>query len=150
MHYHKRHRRGHAAVEFALIAPLVFTMVLAPMIGALGVFQYQQVGYLAQEAARWASVHGTRYAQASGKPAATATDVYQQVIAPRSTTLNLSNLTYSVTWNTSNSPSRMVIVNGQTQTIANTVTVTINYQWLPQFITSGGTFTSTSTATMSY
>jgi hypothetical protein len=43
-----------------------------------------------------------------------------------------------------------VIVNGQTQTVANTVTVTINYQWLPRFITSGGTFTSSSTSTMSY
>jgi Flp pilus assembly protein TadG len=150
MRYSKHHRRGHAAVEFALVAPLAFTMVLAPMIGALGVFQYQQVCYLAQEAARWASVHGTRYAQATGKKAATATDVYQQVIVPRATTLNLSNLNYSVTWNTTNSPTRTVIVSGQTQTIANTVTVTVTYQWLPKFISTGGTFTGTSTATMSY
>lgn len=137
-------------MEFAVVAPVAFTMVLAPMIGGLGVFQYQQINYLAQEAARWASVHGTMYAQATGKPAATADDVYQQVIAAKAATLNLSNLTYSVTWNTSNSPTHTVTVGNQTQTIANTVTVTINYQWLPRFFTTGATFTATSTATMSF
>jgi Flp pilus assembly protein TadG len=150
MQHCKHSRRGAAAVEFALIAPVTFTLVLAPMIGGLGVFQYQQVNYLAQEAARWASVHGTQYAQVTGNNAATATDVYQQVIVPRAAALNLSNLTYSVTWNTSNAPYQTVIVNDQVQTIANTVTVTINYQWLPNFITSGGMFTCNSTATMSY
>lgn len=125
-------------------------MILAPMVGGIAVFQYQQIAYLSQEAARWASVHGTQYAADTQSPAATATDVYQQVIAPKAAGLNLSNLTYSVSWNTSNAPTRTVISNGQGQFIANTVTVTITYQWLPLFIASGGNFTSTSTATMSY
>lgn len=146
----KSRRRGAAALEFALTAPVAFIMIMAPMVGGLAVFQYQQVAYLTEEAARWASVHGTQYAQDTGNSAATETDVYNQVIAARAAGLNLKNVTYSVTWNTSNSPTHTVTVNGHTQTVANTVTVTINYQWLPQFITSGGTFTCTSVATMSY
>lgn len=139
-------RRGAAALEFALTAPVAFIMIMAPMVGGLAVFQYQQVAYLTEEAARWASVHGTQYAQGTGNSAATETDVYNQVIAAKAAGLNLTNLTYSVTWNTSNSPTRTV----SNKTVANTVTVTINYQWLPNFIVNGGMFTCTSTATMSY
>jgi Flp pilus assembly protein TadG len=143
-------RRGAAAVEFALVAPLAFIALLAPVVGGLAAFEYQQITYLAQEAARWASVHGTQYATDTGNSAATATDVYQQVIQPRAAGLKLSNLTYSVTWNTSNSPFRTVTVNGQQKTIANTVTVTINYQWLPNFFKNNGTFTSTAVTNMAY
>ncbi|HET6879335.1 MAG TPA: TadE/TadG family type IV pilus assembly protein [Pirellulales bacterium] len=142
----RRVRRGAAALEFALTAPVTFIMIMAPMVGGVAVFQYQQVAYLAEEAARWASVHGTQYAQTTGNSAATETDVYNQVIAAKAAGLNLNNLTYSVTWNTSNSPTSTV----NNKTVANTVTVTINYQWAPKFITSGGTFTRSSTATMSF
>lgn len=149
-HIRRQGRRGAAALEFALTAPVAFTMILAPMVGGVAVFQYHQIAYLSQEAARWASVHGTQYAADTQNPAATAADVYQQVIVPKAAGLNLSNLGYSVTWNSSNAPTRTVISNGQGKYVANTVTVTITYQWLPQLIASGGVFTSTSTATMSY
>lgn len=143
-------RRGATTVEFAMVAPVAFTLLLAPIVGGLGVFHYQQVSYLAQEAARWASVHGTQYAQDTGNKAATATDIYQQVIAPRATGLDLTKLTHSVIWNKSNQPHHTVIVGGKSKNIANTVTVTVTYQWLPKILSSGGTLKSTSTTTMSY
>jgi len=90
-------------------------------------------------------VHGTQYAQATNNPAATAQDVYNTVIAPNATGLNLSNLTYSVTWNTSNSP---YYTNSSGQNVANTVSVTITYQWIPEAFLSGMTLSSTSVSVM--
>ncbi|HET6882986.1 MAG TPA: TadE/TadG family type IV pilus assembly protein [Pirellulales bacterium] len=125
-------RRGSTTVEVAIIGPATFILVMGLMIGGLGVFRYQQVARVANDAARWASVHGTLYASATNQPAATALDVYNNAIVPAATGLDLSKLTYSVTWNTSNSPSHTVVQSGTTINVANTVTVTINYQWMPQ------------------
>jgi Flp pilus assembly protein TadG len=117
-------------------------------VGGLGVYRYQQVAQLARDASRWLSVRGTQYAQDTGKPAATASDVYQHVIVPNATLLNLSYLTYSVTWNKSNSPSYTTTVNNNSVTVANTVTVTITYQWIPEAFFGGTTFSSSSVAVM--
>ena len=69
-------RRGAAAVEFAVISPVVFFFLIALVVGAFGVFRYQMVSSLAREAARYASVRGYKYSQVTGQPAATPTDVY--------------------------------------------------------------------------
>ena len=130
----------------ALIAPLVFTLLLSLMIGSMGVFYYQQVARLANDATRWASVHGTQYASDTGKAAATATDIYNNAIVPNATALDLSKLTYSVSWNKSNSPS----YTSGTQSIANTVTVTINYKWTPLMYVGVQNMSCSSTRVMSY
>jgi Flp pilus assembly protein TadG len=147
-----RHQRRRAAtmVEFAVVCSLTLLILLGLLIGGLGIFRYQQVARLARDASRWASLHGTQYAQDTKNPAATAQDVYNQVISPKATALNLSHLTYSVTWNTSNSPYHMATVNGQQIKMANTVTVTINYQWIPEAFLGGKTLSSTSVSVMSY
>jgi Flp pilus assembly protein TadG len=138
-------RRGGSLVEFAIVAPVTFLLMLGLLIGGMGVFRYQQVAQLARDASRWASVHGTQYAQVTGNPAATATDVYNNAISPYAAGLNLSNLTYSVTWNASNSPAH---TNANGQKVANTVTVTVNYQWIPEAYLSGVTLTATSVSVM--
>src|SRR5262249_50675243 len=97
---------------------------------------------------RWASVHGTSYASATGKSAATSGDVYTNAIVPNAIGLNLSYLNYSVTWNTSNSPTRTTTVNNTSVVVANTVTVKITYQWIPEAFFGGATFSSTSVAVM--
>jgi Flp pilus assembly protein TadG len=125
-------RSGATAVEFAVIAPVTFLLLLGMIIGGLGIFRYQQVARLSRDAARWASVHGTQYAHDTNTPAATAQDVYNQVIAPNATGLDLSKLTYSVTWNTDNNPYHTATVNGQQVKVANTVTVSITYHWVPE------------------
>ena len=137
-------------VEFAIIAPITFLLLIGLLVGGLGVFRYHQIAYLAREASRWASVHGAQYAQDTKNAAATPADVYDNVIKPDATGLDLTQLTYSVTWNSSNSQDHTATVNGNTVKVANTVTVTINYNWIPEAYLPGGTMTSTSVCTMSY
>ena len=82
--------------------------------------------------------------------AATAKDVYDQVIAPNAVSLDKSKLTYSVTWDTNNSPTHDKTVSGKTVKVTNTVKVTVTYQWLPELFLGGVTLSSTSTCVMSY
>jgi Flp pilus assembly protein TadG len=150
MRLHRKPRRAAAAVEFAVVAPLAFLLLIGLIISVMGVFRFQQMAHLAREASRWASVHGSQYAKETGKPAATAVDVYNQVIAPNATALDFSKLTYSVTWNSDNSPSHTTIVNGKVVAVTNTVTVTVTYVWNPEAFFSPVTLTSTSVSPMYY
>jgi Flp pilus assembly protein TadG len=143
-------RHGAVALEFAIVAPVTFLLTLGLIVAAMGVSSYQEVAFLTGESARWASVHGTQYAQETGNSAATAQDVYNNVIAPKAVTLDLSKLTYSVTWNANNSPTQTLNVNGVSTQKANTVTVTLNYEWTPAAYFGATTLTSTSVCTMSY
>lgn len=142
-------RRGATAVEFAFCCPIVFFFVFATIVGCLGVFRYQQTAELAREAARWASVHGGQYAEETGNSAATAQDIYSNAIQPAAATLNLSKLSYQVTWNTSNMP---LDASASYETPkGNTVSVTVTYQWFPEMYLIGPfSLTSTSTAQMIY
>jgi Flp pilus assembly protein TadG len=143
-------RPAATTVELAIIGSATVMILLGLLIGGLGIFRYQQVARLARDASRWASVHGTDYAKDTTNPAATAQDVYDQAIAPNAAALNLKSLTYSVTWNSSNSPYSTVTVNGQQVKVANTVTVTVTYHWMPEAIFGGITLSSTSVTVMSY
>ncbi len=97
-------RRGSTLVETAILLPTVFLFVIGMCVIGLGIYRYQQVASLAHEGARYASVHGTQYAANTGNSAATATDIYNNAIQPMAVGLNATYLTYSVSWNTSNSP----------------------------------------------
>jgi hypothetical protein len=124
-------------------------LILGTVIGGYGVFRYQQIALLAREGARYASVHGGQYQQETGNPAATPQDVYNNAIAPFATNLDLSQLTYTVTWTNSNMP--YDTSTDYEKPVANTVTVTVNYKWFPEAYFVGPiTLTSTSTLPMSY
>jgi len=143
--------RGAATmVEFAVVGSATFVILLALVIGGLGIFRYQQVARLARDASRWASVHGTQWAKDTNSTAATAQDVYNQVIAPNATGLDLSQLSYTVTWNQSNSPYYTTTVNGSQVRVANTVTVAITYQWIPEALLGPITVGSSSISVMYY
>ncbi len=133
-------RRGVAQVlETAIVLPVVMMLTLGTCSTAMGVYYYQLVAMLAREGARWASVHGTRYAADTLNPAATPADIYNNAILPMAVGLNPSSLTYSVAWNTTNSPYN------------NSVIVTVKYQWTPDlYITGPLNLTSTSVMPMSY
>jgi Flp pilus assembly protein TadG len=137
-------------VEFAVVGSVTFLILIGLVVGGYGIFRYQQVARLARDGSRWASVHGAQYALDTKNPAATDKDVYNQVIAPNATGLDLSQLTYSVTWNSSNSPHHSATVNGQQVNVANTVKVTVTYQWVPEAFLGGITLSSTSVSVMSY
>jgi Flp pilus assembly protein TadG len=130
-------RRGTHVVECAVVFPLVFLLLLGLIVGGLGVFRYQEVASLAREGARYASVRGYQYQQTTSRPAATATDVYDNAILPRAVILNPSDLNYSVTWNPDNRQ-------------GSTVTVQVSYQWVPEAYLGGITLSSTSTMPISY
>jgi Flp pilus assembly protein TadG len=137
-------------LEFAIIAPLTFLLLIGLLVGGMGVFRYQEMAAIARESSRWAAVHGTAYARATGHPAATAQDVYTNVIAPKAVAIDTSKLAYSVTWDTDNAPYHTEVVNGQLVQVTNKVKVTLVFQWIPEAFLGGITLTSTSESAMSY
>jgi hypothetical protein len=149
MRIYSKPRRAATIVEFALVASLTFLLIAGFCIGGAGVFRCAEIASLAREGSRWASVHGTGYAQDSGKTAASQQDVINYIIGEAAglNTQTLQNNT-AVTWSTSNSPYHTVIVNNQLVAVSNTVTVTISYPWIPEAYWGGITLTSTSTTTM--
>lgn len=144
------YRRGAATVEFVLVASLVFLLLLGLIIGAFGVYRYLQVAALAREASRWASVHGADFARETGQPPATAQDIFDRAIVPRAIGLDVSQLSCSVTWDTNNAPYRVVVQNEQVIAVANTVTVTVRYRWIPEAFLGGITLSSTSVSPVYY
>ena len=147
---HIRSRRGATAVEFAFVAPVLLSLLLGTVVGGLGIVRYQQVANLARECSRWASVHGGQYQQETDNAAATPDDVYNNVIAVKNMALDLSHLSYAVTWNTDNYPYHTTIVNDQLVPVTNTVQVVISYQWVPETIFPAVTLSSTSITPMAY
>jgi len=124
-------------MEAAIVLPVTLLIVFGTVVGALGVFRYQETALLARVGARYAAVHGSKYASANGKPAATQADVYTNAIAPKMVILDPSHMTYSVTWNPDNTP-------------GSTVKVTVSYNWIPETIFPAVTLKSTAVQTVSY
>ena len=149
MRLQSQSRRGATVVEFALVGPIVLLLLIGLLVGGMGVFRYQEVASLTRMSSRYASVHGTQYQLDTGQPAATAPDVYNNVIVPQNVSLDLSQLQYSVTWNTDNGPYHTAISNGNVVYVNNTVTVQITYQWIPEAYFGGMTLSSTSVTQMS-
>jgi len=150
MRISRKQRRAATVLEFAIIGPLAMLLIIGAMVGGLGVFRCQQVAMLAREGSRWASTHGADYALETGNAAASSTDVLNQAILPAAVGLDRSKLSHTVTWNSSNSPTHSATVNGKTVEVSNTVTVTVNYNWLPEAYLGGINFSSSSTSVMSY
>ena len=58
--------RGENLIEFALVSTIFFMTLFGTIIFGIGVWRYNMVADLAQEGARWASVHGSTSAVAGG------------------------------------------------------------------------------------
>ena len=56
-----RKRGGAYTVEAAFVFPITFFLLLAIMIGTLGIFRFQECAYLARLGARFGSVRGLNY-----------------------------------------------------------------------------------------
>jgi hypothetical protein len=141
-------RPGGVSLEYAVVVPLFVFFVTAMVVGGLGAFRANEVGWLAQEAARWAAVRGGQYAQDTGQPAATPGDVYQNVILAESTLLDPSALTYSVAWDDPGKMPSYLDANNNVHT--NRVTVTITYQWIPELYLGGLTISRTAQMEVCY
>jgi Flp pilus assembly protein TadG len=75
-------RRGAVILESAVVYPVLFLLLFGLIVGGLGVFRFQQVAWHAREAARYACVHGARWAKDTGKPCPTAAQIRQDVVVP--------------------------------------------------------------------
>jgi Flp pilus assembly protein TadG len=141
-------RRGALTLESAFVLPVLFFLLVAVVVGGYGIFRYQEVALLAREGSRYASVHGGQYAQETGNAAATSTDVCNAIL-PYAASLDTSKLRCDVTWNSSNMPTSAT--SDYEKATGNTVTVTVTYQWFPEWIIAGPiTLSSTSTVPMAY
>jgi Flp pilus assembly protein TadG len=151
----RQRRTGATLVETAVVYPFLFLIVLGIIMLGIGVFRYQQVAHAAREGARWAAVHGAKYAEETGQPAATPEAVFENVIKPQMAGIDATNLTYTVTWDQNNKQtSSYVYTNPSTGEMtvaarANTVSVTVRYSWNTGFF---GVIpvSSTTVMTMSY
>lgn len=139
-------RPGVTTVEFAVISPLLFLLIVGLIVGGLGIFRYQEVASLAREGARYASVRGTEYAADTKLPFATQDSIHQEILR-RAVALDPNRLSCSVTWDQYNSPQR---VNPDNSVTTNVVTVTVTYQWVPEAFLGGITLSSTSKLPMSH
>lgn len=143
-------RRAVTTVECALVYPITFLLVVGLLVGSMGMFRYQQIASLAREASRYAAVHGTQYAKDANVPAPTPADIYAAAVSSKAVGLDLSQMSYSITYNTSNAPFHINIASGNVTPYGNTVTVKLTYMWIPEAYLGGITLTSTSQTLMYY
>jgi Flp pilus assembly protein TadG len=153
-------------VEFAVVAPVTFLILLGLVVGGLGVFRYQEVAHLAREATRYASTHGGDY-QLEGMPGTTGVPAVfsnadiQAYLAGKTVALDSTKLAVNISWS---APATIVPLNlpiylivdptippSQQKVERNYVTVTVTYQWMPEvFLVGPINLTSTSKIAMSY
>jgi hypothetical protein len=150
MRYRLEKRTGATVIESAVVYPLVFLFTIVFIVAILGVFRYQEVATLSREACRYAIVHGTDYGKDFKVTPPTPSDIYDQVIKPKSIALDPSQLSYTFTYNQSNAPVRSAVINGNVTYVYNTVTVVVTYQWVSEVFFGGITLTSSSSMQMSY
>lgn len=65
---HAQRSRGQAMVEFALVAPILFLLILGTIEAGRFIFYYELLNNATREGARYAIVHGSRSACPSGPP----------------------------------------------------------------------------------
>jgi Flp pilus assembly protein TadG len=144
-------RDAATAVEAAFILPVTFFLLFGLVIGAMGVFRYEEVAALARQATRYASTHGHQYRKDAGLPVGTSADwqadIYKNAISPNLVSLDPSLLSYS--GDPANSGKFWPDVINQPGKPDNwpgsQVTVTVSYKWFPElYIVGPLNLTSTS------
>jgi len=145
---YRRHRRrsGAVTVEHAIVLPVALMLVFMLVIGAMGIFRYQEMASLAREGARYASTHGAAWRKDAGLPVGTATDWHDDIVAnginPKCVSLNPNYLSVQCSWPpVINQPDKPDNWPGSE------VTVTVQYQWFPELYLIGP-YRLTSTSTM--
>jgi Flp pilus assembly protein TadG len=137
-------RPAATTVEAAIVYPLVFLLLVGLLVGANGVYVWQQTAHLARVGARYAATHSTNWAKDSGKPAATSQEVYDQAVVKQAAGLDLSLLKCDVSYANANQPyTTAPDSSGNLVTKQNVVTVTISYRWTPIAYFTKGTLQST-------
>jgi Flp pilus assembly protein TadG len=163
------HRWAASIVEAAVILPITCLLTIGMVIGAVGIYRYQEVAHLAREGARYAATHGGRY-QEDGQPAATGVAAItdstsmSNYLTQETSALDPNNLTVAVSWETMDSSGTRAAASGNYPTYVDTTTqipgqvvkqnyvvVTVTYTWFPEaFLVGPITLSSTAEMPMSY
>ena len=166
-------RRAGVLIESAIVLPIAFMLILAVIVGGMGIFRYQEVAHLARQTARYAAVHGGQYAQentsaitAGTLPNVNENYLAQNVAAANAVSLDSSQLSVSVSitthggtydWDDTTDNNNRLPYSSYTDSnsnpvyVTNTVQVTVSYQWMPEWSLVGPiTLTSTAVVPMSY
>jgi hypothetical protein len=119
-------------------------LLIGLVVAASGVFNYQEVSFLAREGARYASTHGAQYRSDAGLPAGTASDWSNDIVAngitPKNVTLDASKLTVTCSW-----PPVINQPDHPDNWPGSKCTVTVTYKWIPSLYLVGP-YNLTSTA----
>jgi hypothetical protein len=121
----------------------MFLLLLALIVGGLGVFRYQLVGALSREAARAACVKGSNYAAATSQASATQQQIFTTVVQPLAVTMDATKVSLTLEfidgttgqatpWDQS-SKSPTTIDSSSGAPVSNRVRATVTYQWSPEF-----------------
>ncbi|MCI0379306.1 MAG: pilus assembly protein [Gemmataceae bacterium] len=142
----RRVRRAAVTVEAALVLPVLFFLLVAIVVGGLGIFHYQQVAHQAREATRWLAVRGSDWQKETGKKCPTKDELRKQVILPLAKTMDPAKLTVEVHWINGatgtavdwDSASKWPrTLNASKEHVTCRVRVTVRYDWLPEFLVAG-------------
>src|SRR5262245_31562575 len=127
-------RHGAHTVEAAMVYPVVILIILALIVGGLGIFRFNQIANLAREGARWASVHGITYSQElknSSTAVTTGSDIYTNAIKPKLVDLDTTKLTVAITWGDPTGGS------STTATASDGTTITHNAAYQGMYVNNG-------------
>ena len=144
-------RRGSQAVEAAIVFPVLLFLLLSLIVGGIGVFRYQQVALLSQEASRWAGVRGADFQRDADAPSPTEAQILQQAALPFAVGMDPSMISLRVQWvdqgngtvqDWDNAPKCVKSQTPGGEWVTNTVRVTVTYQWAPGVLVGPLTLTS--------
>jgi hypothetical protein len=118
-------------VEAAFVLPIALFIMIALIVGALGVFRYQETAYLAREGARYLSTHGANFRKDAGwsvgTPALWTSDMMTNCINKEAVILDPAQLTVTVSW-----PPVAALPAQSDNWPGSKVKVTVQYNWLPE------------------
>jgi Flp pilus assembly protein TadG len=153
-----RQRAGALALETAIVLPVFLLLLIALLVGGMGVFHYQQASCLAQEAARWASVRGRDFQKDTNQSSPTEEQILQQAVLPLAASMDTSQIALQVQWidqgssttqSWDSSPKDVKSLTAQGDWVQDTVRATITYTWSPGLLIGPVTLTSVCEVPMS-
>jgi Flp pilus assembly protein TadG len=154
-----RRRRAAVVVETAVVFPLMLLLLLALVVGGMGVFRYQQVACLAQEAARYACVRGGDYEEDANSSSPTQAQILQQAVLPSAANMDTTQLSLQAqwidqgtgtVWDWDSALKDVKSITAAGEYVNNTVRMTVTYNWSPGLFLGTVTLTSRCEVPMSY
>ena len=139
-------RRAAVAVETAIVLPVFLFLLLALIVGGMGVFRYQQVACLAREGARWGSVRGTLWEIDTDQTVPTQDDILKNAVLPFAVGMETAKITMQAEWIDGmtgvatpwDSARRSTLVlSASNEGVNNKIRITVNYAWSPGALVPG-------------